>query len=164
MKLMYKFEVKRASESDVQILADILTEASKRKTEYGDFAWGTEPYLRKEVLHYINADPTYLFYIDKKEVATISFSKQDELWDKQNDDALYIHRLAVINGYEGLGAEIIEWAKSLARQEDIKYLRLDCDIENKKLCNYYERLGFTKVNCKTVVDKNYTAALYQLLV
>jgi hypothetical protein len=42
-----------------------------------------------------------------------------------------------------------------------RFLRLDCDVRNAKLCTYYESLGFVRVGIKQVPeDGDYIASLH----
>jgi len=71
--------------------------------------------------------------------------------------------LAVTKEYHGqnLGEEILNWTAETASKKGRKYLRLDCNTANKKLCEYYENQGFKLTATKNFPDYNYTAALYQ---
>ncbi|MCD6322768.1 MAG: GNAT family N-acetyltransferase [Clostridiales bacterium] len=68
-------------------------------------------------------------------------------WGKQNEKAKYIHSLVIKEKYngQGIGAKIIQKIEHHAKVENCKYLRLDADSKNPKLCAYYEQLGFKKV-------------------
>ena len=40
---------------------------------------------------------------------------------------------------KGIGSEIIEYCENLCRENSKKTLRLDCNINNNKLNDYYEK-------------------------
>jgi len=95
---------------------------------------------------------------------TVGLDWNDDIWeDDSENNACYIHRLAVAKEYHGqnLGEEILNWAQEKAEQKGRKYLRLDVNINNKKLRRYYENQGFKLSGTKYFPDYNYTAALYQ---
>ncbi len=71
-------------------------------------------------------------------------------WGKQNEKAKYIHSLVIKEKYngKGIGTIIIQKIENKAKKDNYKYLRLDADSKNPKLCNYYEKLGFKKVGIK----------------
>jgi RimJ/RimL family protein N-acetyltransferase len=61
---------------------------------------------------------------------------------------------------KGVGARLLDWAQRRAEENGRPHLRLDCSIENPKLCAYYERLGFSLVGCFDG-QSGYRAALYE---
>lgn len=82
-------------------------------------------------------------------------------WGEQNEKAKYIHSLVVkekFNG-RGIGVQILEKVGKQAKKENCKYLRLDADSKNPKLCSYYEKQGFQKVGTKELPISVYN--LYQ---
>lgn len=82
-------------------------------------------------------------------------------WGEQVEKAKYVHSLVVkeeFNG-QGLGKEILQQIAQQAKAEDCKYLRLDADSKNPKLCFYYEKQGFQKVGTKELPISVYN--LYQ---
>ena len=56
--------------------------------------------------------------------------------------ALYVHRMAVRRSASGLGAAILGWAATVARQQGRAALRLACVAANGRLRAYYEAAGF----------------------
>ena len=67
------------------------------------------------------------------------------IWSERNQDpALYIHRLAIRRSAAGQGftAAALSWAQEEARQQGLHYLRLDSWADNPRLCAWYERSGF----------------------
>ncbi|UII34556.1 GNAT family N-acetyltransferase [Fulvivirga ulvae] len=73
-------------------------------------------------------------------------------WGEQKDKALYVHSLVVKEEYggKGVGRDVLEKVENRAKAEGCKYLRLDADSKNHKLCGYYEKQGFKKVGIKEV--------------
>jgi GNAT superfamily N-acetyltransferase len=75
-----------------------------------------------------------------------------------------MHRLAVKDGYhgQGLGSQIIDWAKSQVAAQGRQLLRLDCEAANKELCDYYVDLGFTQIGARHIPEYgDYVAALFE---
>lgn len=74
-------------------------------------------------------------------------------WGKQDDKAKYIHSLVIKDKYSGLGIGnmAIQKVEVLAKNEKCKYLRLDADSQNLKLCTYYEKQGFKHVGLADVL-------------
>jgi ribosomal protein S18 acetylase RimI-like enzyme len=68
------------------------------------------------------------------------------IWEERNDDpAIYIHRIAVNPGCRGknLVLQIVEWAKQYAKANNKKFIRLDTVGDNKGLIKHYQHCGFT---------------------
>jgi ribosomal protein S18 acetylase RimI-like enzyme len=77
------------------------------------------------------------------------------IWEEKNEDcAMYIHRLAVNPDFRGrnLGVEMLAWAKSYAEENAIKFIRLDTVGENHGLIRYYRRLGFNCLGLTSLKD------------
>ena len=73
---------------------------------------------------------------------------EDELfWGKKNDKAAYIHSFTIkreLSG-KGIGYRVLKEIEKNLKNKGINYLRLDCGINIKKLCDYYKNYGFNEV-------------------
>lgn len=164
IKPVSKIQVVKAIIADAPLVADILTDAVRRKLTYDDHSWGAGVYTEEEVLRLMAKSPTYLAYVDGEAVGTVALQWEDEpVWGVQPPIAGYIHRLAIKDGVEakGLGAQMIDWAGNQVARRHRKFLRLDCDIRNLGLCAYYEKQGFVQVGSKQMTRSGHTAALYE---
>ena len=78
-----------------------------------------------------------------------------EYWN--NDDcSYYIHHLVTDSNLKGIGKKLIEFAKEQCKENDKKYLRLDCYKESVFLNKYYKNLGFHNVGNGTKGDYHYS--------
>ena len=78
-------------------------------------------------------------------VWAITFS-DPQIWEDRNDDsAIYIHRIATNPNYRGqnLVSIIVEWAKNYSAEKQISFIRMDTCGHNKRLIAHYETCGFT---------------------
>lgn len=67
------------------------------------------------------------------------------IWEERNNDpAIYIHRIATHPDFRGknLVLEIVKWAKKYAKENNKKFIRMDTVGENEKLINHYKNCGF----------------------
>ncbi|MDQ7917386.1 GNAT family N-acetyltransferase [Mesonia sp. MT50] len=84
------------------------------------------------------------FFVENSEqqnIGMLRILEEDFMyWGKQKDKAKYIHSLVVIEKLEGrgFGKMILQKVEKEAKKEGCKFLRLDSDSKNPKLCNYYE--------------------------
>ncbi len=93
----------------------------------------------------------FIEFLNGENLGMVRILNEDLLyWGKQNEKAKYIHSLVIKEKYngQGIGAKIIQTIEHNAKVENCKYLRLDADSKNPKLCAYYEQLGFKKVGAK----------------
>ena len=68
-----------------------------------------------------------------------------QIWEERNEDpAVYIHRIAVNPDFRGqnLVAKIVDWAKHYAKDHNKKFIRMDTVGENIGLINHYSKCGF----------------------
>jgi ribosomal protein S18 acetylase RimI-like enzyme len=91
--------------------------------------------------------------------------QDDEYRGRQDPNAGYVHGLSIRDGFHGLGLGVyaIDSCADLVRVNDRERLRLDCEVNNAKLCAYYESIGFVRVGTKPF-RSGYVASLYKLTV
>ncbi|MBZ9778527.1 GNAT family N-acetyltransferase [Psychroflexus sp. CAK8W] len=109
-----------------------------------------------------NKEYYFIENADQQVIGMVRILEEDLMyWGEQVEKAKYVHSLVVkeeFNG-QGLGKEILQQIAQQAKAEDCKYLRLDADSKNPKLCSYYEKQGFQKVGTKELPISVYN--LYQ---
>lgn len=90
------------------------------------------------------------YFVETKEnelAGMFRLMEQDELyWGKQELPARYVHSLVVTTAFKGshTGKRIMAAIEKQVLAEGINLLRLDCIASNKRLCAYYESMGFVK--------------------
>ncbi|MGD6793121.1 GNAT family N-acetyltransferase [Metabacillus indicus] len=64
-----------------------------------------------------------------------------EIWGHQEENAVYLHRLAVNSAYmkQGIGNVILSWIPEAVSAD---WIRLDCVADNEKLNAFYRENGF----------------------
>ena len=96
-----------------------------------------------------------------------------QIWEEKNEDpAIYIHRIATNSNFRGqnLVGEIVKWAKKYASENNKKYIRMDTVGDNSGLIRYYEKCGFDflgllKLKSTTGLPAHYenaTVSLFQI--
>ncbi len=99
----------------------------------------------------------------------------EQIWGERNEDpAVYIHRIATNPDFRGrnLVAQIVAWAKTFAQKNNKDYVRLDTMGENQKLIGHYTKMGFTFLGMFDMKNteglpehyQNGQAALFELVV
>ncbi|WP_106494963.1 GNAT family N-acetyltransferase [Lentibacillus sp. Marseille-P4043] len=146
------YSVRLANEQDTAIVLQLLKDVANWLREKGIQQWG---YLGsggedQEINQDILAGTTYVVEDAQGNiVATFNLSpKQNdwdvEMWGERNDEAYYLHRLAVARGHHNqqIGKRLLRWIDDNMLMND-GYLRLDCVAGNPVLNDYYQQAGFT---------------------
>jgi GNAT superfamily N-acetyltransferase len=87
----------------------------------------------------------YYVYNNLDLIGMFRLQWSDELfWGKQQNDSGYIHSFTIDRDYygTGLGVEVLKEIEKLCRENHKRFLRLDCGVDIKKLCEYYQNQGF----------------------
>jgi GNAT superfamily N-acetyltransferase len=115
--------------------------------------------LRKDA----DSKSLFLVWLGNRAVATFSLLESDPLfWPAAGDEAVYLHRFAVLRSNAGIGRRAIEWMVGEARRRGRHCIRLDCLAENPGIRRYYEGCGFMAVD-ESVID-GVRFSLYELAV
>jgi ribosomal protein S18 acetylase RimI-like enzyme len=152
---------------DRNIVLDLFKEAaekiSKKNIDHWQY-WKNPPLEKIKWMDEGILNHEFFFVIGPtgQRIGMVRILEEDLLyWGKQVDMAKYVHSLVVIGEFsgKGIGEIILLKIENEARENGYKYLRLDSDSKNPKLCNYYERQGFKKVGSKVLPISTYN--LYQ---
>ncbi|WP_423395073.1 GNAT family N-acetyltransferase [Burkholderia sp. LMG 21824] len=155
--------VRPATIDDAAIAARILTDAVAFKTAHDDPAWGHRARTEQDVRPMLDAGSLHIVEQDRIAAAMFVLRWEDEAyWGPQAPVAGYLHRLSVRDGFHGrgLGRHVIDWCADQVRAQQRRFLRLDCDPRNAKLCAYYEAFGFERVALRPL-SSGYIASLYE---
>lgn len=116
----------------------------------------------------------YKIVKDDKIICIFSIQHNDPfIWrERDRDDAVYLHRIVVNPGCKGqrLFEKVLNWVVQFARQNDLKFVRMDTWADNSKIIEYYKSFGFEFIeNYKTanavelpVQNRNLNVALLQM--
>ena len=118
----------------------IATDYMKSKDQV---AW---PEFSKELITAeINEQRQWKLLIDNEIACIWATTLKDELiWGTNNDQAIYIHRIATNPNYRGrnLVSQIVNWSDSYCIDNNLNFIRMDTVGLNKELIRQYEKLGF----------------------
>jgi protein-tyrosine phosphatase len=152
-----------ARPDDIDTVLGILDEAAawiiKQKLPS---VWKPGEFSRETFLEQISRGEVHFGLVDGKPAGTITLQWSDLVfWGEQQPDSGYVHKLAVRPVYAGqkIGLEMLKWAEAAAREVGKRFLRLNCLAADKKIRDYYERVGFLYKG--DVVRPKAVAALYE---
>ncbi len=162
-----RIRIATAADDELQIVAGVLDDASRRLLEMGIRQWPI-PFPADKVIFPGAGATVYLAWDDAdaagggpdgaRAVAagTFTLQRRDAVfwpeaveavggldgWGSDGTRPVYVHRFATRTGYRGLGALLYREAESIARGWGANLMRLDCVSSDTKIRAYYEALGF----------------------
>lgn len=92
----------------------------------------------------------------------ITYNDADIWEEKENNDAIYIHRIATNPEFRGNNfvQMIADWSKDFAKKENKKFVRMDTCGQNDRLINHYKNCGFEFLGMKKLKDSSGLQAHY----
>lgn len=155
--------VKSISENELEHFLAVLKETAIWLRSEGKEMWNEQQLSSVNLLKNNVMDELFIGCKNDEVAAVMILQDEDKLfWPSAKNDSLFLHKLAVRRKYakQGVSKDMIDWAKSRARYLNKKYLRLDCDAERHKLCDFYEGQSFKKVSERIMFGK-YLTAFYE---
>jgi ribosomal protein S18 acetylase RimI-like enzyme len=147
-------EIVQAMPADAGLASSIMLEVAEWLKEQGQTLWFPEELTPEKLMGPIDAGELYLVMMQSRPVGTVIFQLHDKTYwpDMPEGDAAYIHKIIVRRSVagQGLGAQIIAWAKEKAHSAGMAYLRLDTEAARAKLCALYESAGFIRHSFRQV--------------
>ena len=77
------------------------------------------------------------------------------IWrDRDQNDAIYLHRIVVNPNFKGQRQfeKVLNWAKHFARQNNLRFVRMDTWADNEKIIDYYKSFGFEFIEYYKTTD------------
>ena len=87
------------------------------------------------------------------------------IWgEKDKEPSVYIHRIATNPNFRGqnLVQKIVDWSIKYAKNNNLKYVRLDTVGKNEKLISHYIKCGFTYLGLFKIQNTNTLPAHYKV--
>ena len=139
------------SKGDVDESISIMREAAQWLVDTGNPLWSLNE-LNRQGLR--NSSEEFIVMYDEEHhgIATLLLCFHDPfLWpDVPAGTSGFIHKLAIRRRFAGqaLTKHLIEFAVGVCREKGISHIRLDCDANRKRLCAFYELIGFSLLQTK----------------
>lgn len=138
-------EIKNVTIADIDTVFEFYKTASEyQKTKDKVIVW---PNFKRELVTTEIAENRQFKLLIHNKIAciwAITFSDA-QIWEEKNKDpAIYIHRIATNPKFRGNNyvVTIVEWAKKMAFEKGIQFIRLDTLGKNIKLIEHYKNSGF----------------------
>jgi GNAT superfamily N-acetyltransferase len=140
---MGDLSVRLAELDDVEPVIDLLAEAGHWVRAVTGVSQWPERFPREFMIDLVDRGALYVAHGGSVLAATLCLQWADPtFWPGADDDAVYVHRLAVKRSYAGSGERLLDWAAERAVETGRAFVRVDCITENAGLRRYYESLGF----------------------
>lgn len=156
--------IKQAEEHDFLVIEEILLDAVTWMEKNNlQNQWNENNTKWDSLSKDYTINDFYIDYHNGVPVGCIAITDLDtKYWPEiPKGKSLYIHKLAVkrVSAGKGVSKELINFAKNLSLKKGINSLRLDCNLQRKKLRMLYENEGFIYAGRKKSKN-NYDMALY----
>ncbi len=152
------YEISLAREEDLEEFHKIILSRCKWLEKNNINQWKITSYPIRFDINYFKEHINNLYIIKKnnKVLGGFLFKDSDEQYwsDSIKVNAYYIHHLVTKINTHGLGKILIKFALNKAKKDNKEYLRLDCVADNKKLNEYYKKLGFKYSGVTQIKDWN----------
>ena len=146
--------IRKALEKDINSILRITKACATFMIKNGIFQWN-EHYPNYEAFKAdIERNELFVLEVDKNIVGSIIISTlMDEIYKPvqwltpNNNNHIYIHRLAVHPKYQGKGfaQQLIDYAENYAHKNNYTSIRLDTFSQNPRNLKFYELRGYQKL-------------------
>jgi ribosomal protein S18 acetylase RimI-like enzyme len=137
-------EIKNSSKTDINEIFGLYKIATDFQKTRFSVHW--PEFERSLVETEIAENRQWKIVIDNKTACVWATTFNDpQIWEERNNDpAIYIHRIATNPEFRGqnLVEQIVEWAKKFAFENKKSYIRMDTVGDNPGLISYYSKCGF----------------------
>lgn len=151
-------KIEIAKENDIETIQDLIVKRCKWFDENNIKQWDMSYAKRYDKDYFKNQINTNLMYVGKYDetiAGCMLLKNKDEDYWQDDEPSYYIHHLATDILYKGIGKSLINFAINKARNDNKKYLRLDCFKSNIKLNNHYKNLGFEEKGAGKIGEYTY---------
>lgn len=141
-----QLQVINSNPTDIDIIFEFYDIAIAHQKKVFNKHW--QGFSRTLVEKEISENRQYKILVDDQVACVFAVTFDDQLiWGDRDHDSIYIHRIVTHPNFRGYAfvKEIIKWAKKIAAQNQIKYIRMDTWADNEKLLDYYTGCGFDYV-------------------
>ncbi|MEO7140867.1 MAG: GNAT family N-acetyltransferase [Ferruginibacter sp.] len=137
-------EITNTTVEDFDKIMWLFEQAMNLKDKQGYRVWDT---IDKHALKTEIKNGNQFKVISQNDISCI-FSVQffdKAIWrEKDQHDAIYLHRIVVHPHHKGqrLFETVLNWVTAVAKDKNLRFIRMDTWADNKKLIRYYESFGF----------------------
>jgi ribosomal protein S18 acetylase RimI-like enzyme len=145
---MNNYIFKNAVIEDVEMIWELINKRIKWMDNNNIVQWNKTGYLDSYPRSYFEekvlSDQLYVLKEEKttRVLGAVVLLEQDNRWGADGLNSYYVHNLVSDPDVAGMGEKIMHFCEMTAIADGKDKIRLDCQASNKKLIEYYQRLGF----------------------
>ena len=152
---MKKYKIVNTSTSDLLFIYQMFDDAIAYQRAKSFPVW--ESYDKDVLKKDIAEKRQFKLIDDTGEIAcifTICFDDKITWRERDQNNAIYLHRIVVNKKFKGqrLVGQILEWAVSYVKENNIPFIRMDTWADNPTIIDYYLSFGFSVVEYFTNPD------------
>lgn len=158
-----KMEIQSCSLNDAEMILSLYDAAMDLQTKKNMVVWPTfeRSFIEKEILE----KRQWKLIIDDEIACNWAITFDDkEIWEeKDNNNSIYIHRIATNPHFRGnrFINTIVAWAKTYAVSKGKQFIRLDTLGNNTRLIEHYTSAGFNFLGITKLANTQNLPAHYQ---
>ena len=161
--VMKMLKFKQANEKDIALIEYLYSTRLQQLHDKGIEQWSEEEITWPQLSKIYDVSHFYIVYKNEEACGAFVMADYDPLYwrDDKPKDALYIHKVMVLESVSGTGVSdaILAYFKEEAKRRGYPVAKLDVREYKTKLRSFYERNGFKLY--KTVdLGKGYPICLY----
>lgn len=148
------FKIINTTKEDLDKIEWLFEQAMNLQGKNGYKVWSS---IDKEALEKdIDNRLQYKIQRDNDILCIFSIQHNDPfIWrDRDRQDAIYLHRIVVNPDFKGQRQfeKVLNWATQFARQNELKFIRMDTWADNQKIIDYYKTFGFEFIEYYKTTD------------
>jgi ribosomal protein S18 acetylase RimI-like enzyme len=151
---MDTYKIVNTVKEDLPFVYQLFDEALiyQKRNNYPDWEGYDKDVFQEDIANHFQ----YKIVIEHSIACIFSIRLSDKIiWrDRDNNDAIYLHRIAVNPDFKGQKQfqKILDWAISYARETGKSYIRMDTWANNPVIIDYYKSFGFQLLGNYTTPD------------
>lgn len=149
-------QIETSTAADIDTIFSLYDAGTLYQKKVAEKYW--QGFKRSLIEHEVRENRQWKITVDGEIACVFAIAFSDPLiWqEKNNDPALYLHRIATNPLFYGNSyvKHIVTWAKEYARHHEKYFIRMDTGSGNEKLNNYYISCGFTYLGITTLGETN----------
>lgn len=141
------FKISNTQLSDLEFIYQLFESAIAYIKAKNYVGWTT--YDKNFIIDDLKNEKQFKINMNNEIIAVFSICYNDSLiWrERENNDAIYLHRIVVNPDFKGQKQfeKILEWSIDFANKNQLKYVRMDTWAQNPNIIEYYKSFGFKHI-------------------
>jgi ribosomal protein S18 acetylase RimI-like enzyme len=139
-----QIKIINTTQEDLSTIFWLFEKAIESQRKKGYIVWDTidKPAVKKDIENNLQ----YKMVNGNDIICIFSIQHNDPfIWrNRDQNDSIYLHRIVVNPKFKGQRQfeKVLNWVNQFARQNNLKFIRMDTWADNDKIIDYYKSFGF----------------------